>query len=40
METEYTVYNLPYEAALYTLPQSAFENVEAFAFRDASLTDT
>lgn len=28
MEAEYTVYNLPYEAALDTLPQSALENVE------------
>lgn len=33
MEAEYTVFNLPYGAHLDTLPQHAFETIEAFAFR-------
>jgi len=33
MEAEYTVYNLPYGASLDSLPEEAFDEVEAFAFR-------
>ena len=33
MEAEYTVYNLPHGAPLDSLPQEAFAQVEAFAFR-------
>ena len=33
MADEYTVHNLPYGAALDTLPAGVFETVEAFAFR-------
>jgi len=33
MEAAYTLYNLPYGAALDTLPSDAFSKVEAFAFR-------
>jgi lactate dehydrogenase-like 2-hydroxyacid dehydrogenase len=39
MEAEYCVHNLPYGAALDTLPEEAFDKVEAFAFRGHGTLD-
>lgn len=36
MQSEYTIYNLPHGAPLSSLPDEAFEKVEAFAFKGHS----